>query len=53
MKATVPAIIGNIVLLFCSWSAHEAAVKRLKDKGTVEIIVYNSQEVIVRPTSHR
>ena len=47
MKATVPAMAILIVLSFCSWRVHEAAVNRLKKTDRVEITVYGPDGKII------
>jgi len=53
MKATVPAIIGFLLLSFCSWRVHQDTVERRNGKDKVEIIVYNPDGVLIQPTTHR
>ena len=53
MKATVPVIVGLIVLSFCSWCVHQDAVIGLSKTDTVEITVYGPDGKIIRPISHR
>jgi hypothetical protein len=53
MKATVPVIVGLIVLSFCSWRVHQDLVNGLNQTDSVEITVYGPDGKIIRPISHR
>ena len=53
MKATVPVMIGLIVLSMCSWRVHLDAVNRLKKTDSVEITVFGPDGQIIRPIFHR
>jgi hypothetical protein len=53
MKATVPAMIGLIVLSLCSWRVHLGIVNRLKKTDRVEITVFGPDGQIIRPILHR
>ncbi len=53
MKATVPVIVGLIVLLFSSWRLHRDAVNRLQKTDSVEITVYGPEGKIIPPLFHR
>ena len=53
MKATVPVMVGLIVLSFCSWRVHQDTVNRLKKMDSVEITVYVPDGKIIRPIFHR